>query len=260
MEMHKRLALCALALASVLSACGGGGGPGDDSGPVPAAPRFEGILGGTVTRAGVAYAATAVISDGRLMAYDAGGRFYDTRYTTASGAITENGVSIYAINPAYGDSFDHVGFFVETVALALSAADETGVHGTIAESGGTTTFDLLYDRAADAQDSALSLVQGTWAFANASYSMSLGIAADGTTATSSTFGGAPYNCASSGETHIIDPAYGIYGWETTASGTACVTSAYTGLGFLTGAAAANDTLTVLLNDGAQFLALVFARQ
>jgi hypothetical protein len=238
-----------LLLAGLAAGCGGGGG--DDARAPEVAPRVDGILHGTLTRSGTTYTLDAIASDGRFLAVDSGGRFYDGTFTIVDGAITASSITIYVPNGANGDAFDHVGYPLESgMSFVDVTATATGLVGGI--TGSTpATFSVTYDLAADAQDSALALIAGTWRFTNDIYASDLTVSTTGASGTTSTYGGNAFHCGSTGTASLIDPAYGLYAWQATPSGEWCsATAPVSGIGYLSG-----GTLTILLAGSAQSFAL-----
>ena len=241
------LALCA--------ACGRGD---DKPSHIPAvSARMDGVLDGVVTRGGQTYAATAVIGRHRLLLSDAGGRFYEAS-VPAGGDAWAAVASVFAADPA-DDAFDHGGELAGRATLT-AAATAAGWSGSFDTSGGPTDFTLAYRRDLDAQDSALSFLQGQWRFANAGYEETLVVAAGGAIHTTATLRNVPYLCTSAGAATLIDPDFGLYAWQAATAGVLCPNLPYTGYAFLSDGAAPLDTLTVLLASPARSLTLVYTRQ
>jgi hypothetical protein len=241
-------ALCALA-----AGCRGGNG-------APAG-RTDGVLSGIAIRNGQEYAMRALASDGRLMAFDAGGYSYDGSYAISRGALGGTELRVYAINPAYGTSFDFIGERSGTAVLSGVVTSGGGWEGSLADAGGATTFTLDYDVEGGRQDSSLSFVAGQWRYSNGDYQALATIGPDGATHSAGMLNGFPFPCDGNGAASVIDADYGVYGWQTTI-GDGCITSGpYTGLGILEDGVAPLDTLMLLLANETHFLALAsFVRQ
>jgi hypothetical protein len=259
-----------LAFAVLLASCGGGGAAADP------APRSAGILSGTMQRGGQSYGLQAIATaDGRFMAYDSGGWFYDGTYPIPGAFETSHFVSLFEVDPEYlndGASFDHLGFYTRGVELVDLVITGTGAQGSLLlgeteecplcePTADLATFELVYDRALDALDASFASIAGDWEFTNGNYALSLAVGEGGATSTSSRYLGNPLDCSSAGAATVPDAGHNVYGWQTTPSGSQCGDSAamapYDGLGFVSGSAP--EGLTVLLNNGSRFLALRFVR-
>lgn len=241
-------AVMALAL---LAGCGG-----DNLGPEePAVPaRIDGLLFGTVTRSSQTYPMFAFANNGRFMAVDGGGVFYDGAFSADGGQISGTGLRIYAEDPV-GRPF--IRKVTENGATLSASATTAGWDGTIGAMAGNYSLNLDYQLPEDAQDSSLTFIDNTWVFTGGTYESTLTIQTNGATATSNTDNGVATQCNSTGAASIIDANFGTYGWQTTLSGTNCGLFddlPYSGFGVLTEGAAPLDTLTVYLANANYFLA------
>lgn len=241
----------AMALA-LLAACGG-----DNLGPEePTVPsRISGLLFGTVTRSNQTYQMFAFANNGRFMAVDGGGVFYDGTYSVDGGQISDvGGLRIYASDPVGRPFIRQVS---ETAATLSASVTTAGWNGTIGAAAGNYSLNLDYQLPEDAQDSSLTFIDNTWVFTSGTYESTLTIQTNGATATSNTDNNVATGCNSSGAASIIDANFGTYGWQTTLSGANCGAFddlPYSGFGVLTEGTAPLDTLTVYLANANFFLA------
>jgi hypothetical protein len=203
----------------VLTGCEGGDGA--------SAPRIvDGLMTGVATRSSTDRDVIAYASNGRLMLAEApsNGFFFDVEYTL-------NGGDLSGTARIYGTSLgvSHARYFTQTGTVTGTVTADSWVV-VIAGASSTTTFDLFHDPA-DADNSSIAAVEGTWVYDPAgSNTSTLTINADGTTASTNDSG-----CASAGTIAPVDPDFNLYDSATTvtdAPGLNCpdsVEGSYTGL-------------------------------
>lgn len=194
-------ALAWLVVAAGIAGCSGG----DGGGGYDAAPRIEGLLLGTATRSSADRDVIVFASEGRFMAAEAGGYFFDGEYT-----LDESG-GVSGTARIYGTSLglDHARYFTQTATLTGTAGEDAW-QVTITGASSTTSFALAHD-AEDAQNSSLPAVEGTWVYdPDGSNTSTLTVASDGTTSSTNDAG-----CVSAGSLAPIDPDFNLYDSATT---------------------------------------------